>query len=100
MPSSDIGEGRQRRERPRKVIPNDNFSTFRQLPKAMPIEQYSPDFHNDLSGIQQATFPDASTVALSTDSCQFLSSGRKHREEKFTDKGHLVSVYRDGRPGI
>lgn len=61
----------------------------------MPIDYYSPDFYDDLSGIQQATFADASTVSLSPDLSRILSSGRKHPDEKLTDKS-FFDKYSEG----
>lgn len=84
--SSILREGWQWRGRSRKVIPNQPLSTLTHVPKAMPIDYYSPDFYNDLSGVQQAMFADASTVALSPDPSRILRNGKRHPDEKLTDK--------------
>jgi hypothetical protein len=81
-----LQEGGQWRERPRKVIPDQPLSDFPQLPKAMPIDYYSPNFFNGLSSRQKQTFADASIVALPPDASHILVSGNKHVTERLSDK--------------
>lgn len=84
--STILKEGGQWRERRRKIISNQPPSVFPQLPKAMPIDYYSPEFFNDLSGPQQTTFANVSIVALSPDTSQILINSKKHADEILSDK--------------
>lgn len=88
MPAADAGTSiprvATRAERspsawPRNVIPNHPLYTFARLPKAIPIDYYCSEIpYNDLAGIQQTLFADASIVASSPDASQVLSNSGKH----------------------
>ena len=93
--STILKEGGQWRERRRKIISNQPPSVFPQLPKAMPIDYYSPEFFNDLSGPQQTTFANVSIVALSPDTSQILINSKKHADEILSDK-RFFDKYAEG----